>query len=319
MLDNLIYSLNAVVPVFLIIVLGYFLKRVSLIDDRFVSVSEKLVFKLSLPVMLFLEVSSAKLSDAPDARLILVAVVGITLSFVAVIVISAFFIKDKKSLGAFAQGVCRSNFAILGVPLADNMFSGNGVLTVALVMPFAILCFNVYSVIILSLFSGEGKARSKKEAALGILKNIATNPLIVGVLAGAVFMLCGIKLPQIPSKALGYVSNLTTPLALIALGANFKAESIRDKFSLSLIATLIKLIVLPTLAVAAAALIGLRGVSLGVVLILFGAPTAVSSYIMAKNMNSDHELAAEILLFTTVGCAFTVFAGTFILKSLCLI
>ncbi len=158
-----------------------------------------------------------------------------------------------------------------------------------------------------------------KAAVKGILKNIVTNPLIIGVILAVPFMVWQIEMPIILNKSLVYLKNLATPLALICLGANFKAESMKGRASLAVCSSCLKTIVLPGVMVTLAALLGMRGESRGVILILFGAPTAVSSYIMAKNMGNDHELAAQILLLTTIICAFTIFAGIFILRSLSLI
>ncbi|MBQ8187325.1 MAG: AEC family transporter [Clostridia bacterium] len=319
MLSNLTYSVNAILPIFLLAVLGALLKKFGKINDRFIETADWLVFKLALPVMLFLEVAGSSLSDLPDGKLIPFLIVSVTLSFLTVSVIVSLTVKDRSRRGAMIQGICRSNIAILGVPIAVNMFGEEGGETIAIAIPFVILMFNTYSVIILSIFSGDSGKRLNKSTVLGILKNIVTNPLIIGVVSGLPFMLYGINLPAAADKTLTYLSNLTTPLALISLGANFRFESLRGKIGHALIGALGKTLFLPAIAVTAAALIGLRGPSLGVVLICFGAPTAVSSYIMAKKMGNDHELAAQILLLSTMLCALTVFAGIFILKTLALI
>lgn len=319
MLSNLTYSLNAVAPIVLLVLLGVFLKKINLVDDSFTAVAEKVVFKLALPVMLFLEVAESSLSETLDVRLIVFCLISVTASFLLTTLLAPLFIKDRAKCGSFVQGACRSNFAILGVPLAENLFGVSGTSTIALVMPFVILMFNVYSVIILSIFSRSQKNRLDKTAVKGIIKNIVTNPLIIGVILAVPFMIWQWELPVILNKSLVYIKNLATPLALICLGANFKMESMKGRAGIAVCSSIIKTVVLPAVMVVFAALIGLRGESLGVILILFGAPTAVSSYIMAKNMDNDHELAAQILLLTTIMCAFTIFAGIFVLKNLNLI
>ena len=199
------------------------------------------------------------------------------------------------------------------------MFGDVGGQAIAIAMPFVIVMFNSYSVVILSLFSESEDEKMSGKKLLGILKNVVTNPLIIGVLLSIVVMLSGIKLPQFATKTLSYLSGLTTPLALLSLGANFKIESLHGRVGYAIVGSLGKTTVLPIIAVTAAVLVGLRGPSLGVVLICFGAPTAVSSYIMAKKMDNDHELAAQILLLSTFVCVFTIFIGIFTLKSLMLI
>lgn len=319
MLQNLLYSINAIIPILVIAVLGVFLKKYNKITDSFTEVADWIVFKLSLPVMLFLEVAKSSLSDNLDVKLILFLICSVTLSFFTVAVLTVIFVKDKGVRGAFIQGACRSNFAILGVPLAVNMFGEIGGQVIAITMPFVILMFNTYSVIILSVFSDSTEHKLNKKSIVQILKNIVTNPLIIAVVLALPFMLLEIEIPTVANKTLNYISGLATPLALLSLGASFNFESLRGKMKYAVASSLCKTVFLPAIMVIAAALIGLRGPALGVVLICFGAPTAVSSYIMSKKMNNDHELSSQILLLSTIMCAFTIFIGIFILKTLQLI
>ncbi len=319
MLSNLSYSVNAVLPIFILVIVGAVLNKYNRVNAQFTEIADWLVFKVGLPIMLFLEVARSSIADGFDGKLILFLVLSVTCSFLFVSVLVALFMRDSTKRGAFVQGMCRSNFAILGVPLAENMFGDSGTQTIAVVMPFVILMFNTYSVILLSVFSNGSSHKLDKKAVCGILKNIVTNPLIIGVVLGLPFMLFEIPLGPALNKTLQYLSNLTTPLALISLGANFRMESLRGRLGYALTASVGKTILLPAITVTLAALIGLRGPSLGVVLICFGAPTAVSSYIMSKKIDNDHELSAQILLLTTMMCIVTIFIGIFILKTLELI
>ncbi len=316
MVGNLIYSINAILPIFLLVVLGFILRKSGKVDEKFTETADWLVFKIALPVMLFLEIATGSLHRDIDRKLIVYLVISVTAVFFLVSLLCALFMKDKSKRGAFVQGACRSNFAILGVPLAVNMFGEAGGQAIAFAMPFIILMFNGYSVILLSVFSdGEGK-RSGKSTALAILKDVVTNPLILAVAAGLPFMFFEISLPAAADKTLTYLSALATPLALISLGANFKTESLKGRVGYAVLGAVIKTVLLPVVAVTVAVCIGLRGPSLGVVLICFGAPSAVSSYIMAKKMGNDYDLAAQILLLSTMLCVLTVFIGIFILKTL---
>lgn len=319
MLDNLIYSINAILPIFLLAVVGALLNKSGKLSEKFLETADWLVFNIALPLVLFLEVASCSLSDDFDVKLAVFLLVSVTASFLIVSIIAAVFIKDNSKRGALIQGICRSNFAILGVPLAVNMFGEAGGQAIAFATPIVIPMFNAYSVVALSVFSGSDKHKIDKKAILGILKNIVTNPLIIGIVCGLPFMLLEIELPVAADKTLTYLSNLATPLAMISLGAGFKLESLRGRAGYAVVGALGKTVILPAIMVVTAVLCGLRGPSLGVVLICFGAPTAVSSYIMAKKMDNDHELAAQILLLSTMVCVLTIFAGIFILRSLGLI
>ena len=268
--------------------------------------------------MLFLEVAGAKKLSGGDFKLIAYCICSVTTVFFLMSVGAWLFVK-KEYRGAFVQGSSRSNFAVLGIPLAISMFGDAGATAIALVMPFVIIMFNAYSVIILSLFAtGDGKL-SFRETVKRLLLNIVTNPLIIAVVLALPVLYFDLDLPTFADRSLDYISAMTTPLSLICLGANFKVSSIKGRIGTALTATALKLVIVPALAVTAAALLGLRNEALGTVFILFGAPSAVSSYIMARNMKNDSDLAAQILLFTTMVCVFTVFAGVFVLKTLGLI
>lgn len=317
--SDFLYSINVILPVLLLVLLGAFLKRIGLLSDSFCSAADKLVFKVALPVMLFLDVAGASLADAPDPSLIAFILISVTASFFLTSLCTPLLIKDRAKCGAVVQGICRSNFAILGIPLLEGMFGDAGSAAAAVVVPIVILMFNAYSVVVLSVFAPQDKQMTPAETIKKIAVSVVTNPLIIGVLLGLPFMLSDLTLPLPVSKTLGYLDGMVTPLALMSLGASTSLKSMRGKLRLSLTASAVKTVLIPTVMCTVAALLGLRGVALGIVLILFGAPTAVSSYVMAKNMGSDHEVAGQILLFTTSVCVFTIFLGIFVLKRLALI
>ncbi len=318
MLDNFIYSVNVILPVFIIVVLGFVLGRTKFIGESFIEPAEKIVFKIALPVMLFLEVAGAEKLSGGDLKLIAYCVCSVTAVFLIMTLISVLLVK-KEYRGAFIQGSSRSNFAVLGIPLAISMFGDAGGVAIALVMPFVIIMFNAYSVIILSLFATGDVKLSIKGTIKKLFFNIATNPLIIAVVLAVPVLYFQVKLPVFADRSLEYISAMTTPLSLICLGANFKISSIKGRAATAIWATAFKLIIIPAVTVTVAALMGFRNEALGTIFILFGAPSAVSSYIMARNMKNDSDLAAQILLFTTMMCLFTVFGGVFVLKNLSLI
>ena len=319
MLSNLLYSINVILPIILLVLFGVILKRFGKLGDSFCETADWLVFKVGLPVMLFNEIIGCNFEKEFDAKMIAFIVISVTSAFVAVSLLAVAFIKDKAKRGAFVQGMCRSNFAILGVPLAVNMFGEAGGQAIAIATPFVILMFNAYSVILLSIFAGNDRHKLDLRTVLGILKNVVTNPLIIAVVLGLPFVFFHITLPTAATKTLSYLAGLATPLALLSLGANFKRENLKGRLGYSLVASIGKTVILPFIMVTIAVLVGLRGPALGVVLICFGSPTAVSSYIMAKKMDNDYDLAGQILLISTVLCSVTIFIFTFILKNLALI
>ena len=319
MLENFIYSVNVILPIFILVSLGVILKRLKVIPENFSDAVDKLIFKLGLPAMLFKEVAGSNISEALNVKLALFAAISVPLMFASVTALVCLAVRDNEKRGAMIQGICRSNFAILGLPLIDNMFGNAGVQEAALIMPITIILYNTLSVVVLTVFAPKENQLPLNQTLKKILKNIVTNPLIIGVVCGLPFMFLHIELPLIADKTVNYLSNLVTPIALISLGSTVKLKSFEGRVRCAVLSACGRTIIVPAVMVTIAVLLGFRGSPLGTILILFGAPTAVSSYIMAKNMGSDHELAGQILLLTTMMCLFTIFVFIFILKSLALL
>lgn len=319
MLESFIYSLNIIAPIFIIVLLGAILKKVNFINDNFILICDRLVFKICLPCLLFLDIATTGNIAGVDVGLIVFCVCTVTVSFILPCIFVPFFIKDNAKRGAFIQGMFRSNAAILGMTLAANMFGESGTSAVAMILPFVVTLFNIYSVIILSLYAPAEAKLSHDELIKRIVKSIATNPLIIAILLALVWRMTGFTMPLLLDRSLGYLSGLTMPLALLSLGANFTFESLRGRVGPAVVSSVFKTVVIPGFTILAAVFLGYRGVALGAVFIIFGGPTAVSSYIMAKQMKSDYLLASQILLISTLMSLFTLFLGIFLLKEFNLI
>ena len=314
MLESFLYSLNIIAPIFIIVLLGVLMKKRGFIDAGFIAICDKLVFKLALPALLFIDIATADAGDTLDVRLIIFCAAMVVLTFILPCLILPIFVKDNAKRGAFIQGVYRSNAAILGITLATSMFGEVGAATISMVLPFVVVLFNVFAVILLSVYAPADVRLKPVELLKRIGKTIITNPLIIAIALALVWKLTGLELPLLVDRSLNYLANMSMPLALISLGANFKVESLHGRVGLAILSSACKTIVVPTLAVFAGIAFGVRGVGLGVIFIIFGGPAAVSSYIMAKEMKSDYELASQILLISTLMSLFTLFAGIFILK-----
>lgn len=306
-------------PLVLLTVIGFFIKKIKLLPDTFYPAAEKFVFRVALPCSLFLSVSKADPSKSFSVSLIIFCIVAIIASALLIGFITVLFLKSNAERGAFIQGGYRSNFALLGSALADRLFPMTGMAAASALMPFSIPLFNVIAVAIFSIFGPSEKKQSPMQILKKTLIGIVTNPLIIGIALAVPFMITGFKLPSIATGTLQYVANIASPLALICIGASIGGGLERGKLPKALLSALTKTLFLPAAAVIVGILLGFRNVELGMILILFGSPTAVSSYIMAKNMDSDAKLAAQILLISTVLCAFTLFIGIYVLASLSLI
>ena len=311
-MDNLIFSLNAVAPVFVIVFLGAFLKRKGITDDKFNSMATNMVFKVALPVLLFRDVASADVSNVFDIRLILFVLIGTVLQLSAFWIIGSVFVKERPSLGAFVQGAFRGNFAFIGLPLAYNLFGQQGLAKCAVLLSFTIPLYNVLATILLTVTSPNADSSNIE----GIIKSIIKNPLIISIVLALPFSYFHIQLPQIASKSIEYLSGIALPMALLSMGGTFSFTAVKRCVNLSLAAAFLKIVLSPLVFTLLAFYMGFRGYSLGSVFIVFGAPSAVTSYVMAKAMDSDSELAASIVLMSTLGSIFTLFAGIFIFKSM---
>lgn len=318
-MNELIFSLNTVLPLILLVALGFFIKKIGILPSEFFGSAEKLVFKIALPCSLFLSVSKADPYQTFSPKLILFVIIGTLAAVTAVGLIAPVFIKKNEERGAFIQGAYRSNFALLGTPLAQRLFPETGGAVASSLMPFTIPLFNVIAVIVLSLFAPLDKKLPPKKIAAKTLKGIVTNPLIIGIVLALPFMLLRVKLPTVATATLGYVGGLASPLALICIGASIAGGMETKKLGKAFVSAGLKVIIVPAIAVIVAVLLGFRDVELGMILITFGSPMAVTGYIMAKNMGSDEKLAGQILLISTILCAFTLFFGIYILASLSLI
>jgi len=330
MANNFILSLNTVLPIVILTGVGMLLGKLKLFSDAFYSGADKFVFKVALPCMLFLQVAGANFTESAGYLKLMLAIVGILILLtVFYCLIMPLFIKDKRKLGATVQGMFRSNVAILGLVLIENMFPegdvrATAVTAYAMVMPFVVLMYNVFSVGILAIFmpsddDAEGGSKFGLKdfgrAALETLKN----PLIIGVVLGFPFSLLNIQLPAILNTSIKYLSNCTTGLALVSLGAGFSFKSLSGNLKLATFVTAVKTVIQPAIGIFVLYLLGFRGPELAVAFVIFGTPVAVSSYIMAKNMKSDYELAGQILLLTTIICIFTLFAGSLLMRTIGLI
>ena len=314
-MSNIIFSVNAVAPIFLIILLGMVLKKLNIVNDNFVKISTKVVFKVGLPVMIFRSVSKTNFSELFNGdifSLVLFSVCGILAIFVYASIIAKFFIENRVSRGAFIQGVFRSNFVIIGYPLIQNIFGDSGLSKGVLLTAFMMPIFNILAVIILSYTSDSGSGKGIKEVILNIVKN----PLIIAIAISLVFSYFEVNLPTFVDKTIDYLATLATPLALLGIGSFFSIEKAKKSLAKATLATLMKLVINPAIFVTIAYYIGFRGDKLGVLLVLFASPTAISSFVMAEAMDNDGDLAANIIILTTLFAVLTIFVGVFILKSI---
>ena len=307
----------------ILIFLGFCLKweKLKLFKNpkEFFNQIDRFVFHFALPVYIFNQIAGADIDAIFNINLVIYCVSGILISFFLLTFTVPLFIKEKSSSGAFIQGVYRANYAMLAVPLAGFLYGDLGAGTGALMLPFAVTLFNLLAVVILTINADEPGNPENKNHISKMLPGIIKNPLIIASIISLPFMIFKISFPPAVQKSMDSIAGMSSPLALISLGAGIDLQVLKNKVKLSLVASLLRTVVWPVIFVVPAVLLGFRDAGLVAIFVLFAAPTAVTSYIMAKNMKSDYELAGQIVVLTTIICPATIFIGSLIMKSLGLI
>ena len=315
MLDDLIFSANVVVPIFLLIMLGYVLTRIKLWDGHFLKIANEVCFKCLLPVLLFYNVASANIFEVFNGKLIIYACLCACLLCGALFLIVPLFIKDKKRRGVMIQGTFRSNFLLFGVPLGLSIGGANGSVLAAVVAAFYVPVINMLSVISLYAFS-DAENKSLESALIGIIKN----PLVIGGVSGLVFSLIrnqiGFEIPVMLDTTLVNIKSIATPLAFLILGGDLKFGSMLRNIKVSVWSVLGKVVLIPAIMIPLSALLGFDQLEMAILVAVFATPNAVSSYAMARSYEADHELAGEIITLSTLFSIFTIFVFITIAKSL---
>ena len=303
---DLIFSANVVVPIFLLILLGYLLTRIKLWDAHFLKIANEVCFKCLLPVLLFYNVATANIFEVFNLKLIIYVCLCACLLCGVLFFIVPLFIKDPKRRGVMIQGTFRSNFLLFGVPLGLSIGGESGAVLAAVVASFYVPVINMLSVISLYVFS-ESDNKSLKSAVIGIIKN----PLIIGGVSGLIFSvirnLIGFEIPTMIDSTLFNIKSAATPIAFMVLGGDLKFGNMLRNVKFSALSVLGKIILIPTLMLSVSALLGFNKLEMAILVAVFATPNAVSSYAMARKYEADYELAGEIITLGTILSIFTMF------------
>lgn len=315
MIDNIIFTANVVAPVFLIVAIGYIVKKLGVINENFVDVTSKFVFSVSLPALVFINIATIDLSEAIDFSQIIYICIATIITFLLVWILSIPFIKDGRNLSVFVQGAFRSNFAIVGFAIISKLFGSYALGKAALILAFVLPLYNILAVIILTV----PLSRDKKLHVPKTLIEIILNPLIIAVIVGLPFSYYKIAIPSVVDLTAGFLSELALPLALIGIGGSLNLQNIKRASGLAFSSSAVKVIILPIILTWGAYYFGFRGIDFGIMFILFACPTAIVSFIMAEAMGANSKLAGNIVLISTVASVFTIAMGIVILKEFALI
>ena len=316
-LENFIYSINVTLPIFLVMVIGYILKQTGMLNDNFVTVANRFNFKVTLPFMLFKDISRVDIRAVFDIRYVLFCALVSTACFWLIWGGTKLFVKDKSIRGAFVQASFRGSAAVMGLAFIQNIYgeSAMGPLMIVSAVPL----YNIFSVLVLTFESNEAESLNKKEKIKQAFINIAKNPIIISILLGLIVGLIGIDFPELIDKTVNSVSQMATPLALITIGAGFEGRKALAKMKPTIAAAMTKLVIQPLLFLPVAACMGFAGEKIIAILIMLSSPTTPSCYIMAKSMHNDEVLTASVVVVTTLRGAVTLTMWIFVLKTVGLI
>ncbi|MDI6452729.1 AEC family transporter [Peloplasma aerotolerans] len=332
MASTFLFALNAVLPIFILIILGYFLKKSNFIDTHFVNILNKFVFRVGLPVLLFYNVYNINHLSEINWGVVAFAVIGIMLSFFIGILSLFITTKDREQKGVILQCIIRSNFALIGIPLAMSLGGVEAVAVVAILSLFTIPLANLLSVIALNMYHVNefGERISVKKMMI----NIISNPLIIGVMLGLFALLIRSWIPVVDGElvfsiknnltfsydAMRLLSQTASPMALIALGGQFEISVIKPLIKQITLGVMWRIVIVPSIMLSIAYMLEDKIVgmshSYAALISLFGAPVAVSSAIMVHEMGGDEKLAAQLVVWTTVFSVFTIFAIVVVFRSL---
>lgn len=313
-MENFIYSVNVTFPIFLVMVIGYILRQIGMLNENFVTVANRFNFKVTLPFMLFRDISSVDIRAVFDVKYVLFCAVVSTVCFWLIWGGTKLFLKEQSMRGAFVQASFRSSAAVMGLAFIQNIYgtSAMGPLMIVGAVPL----YNIFSVIVLTFEGEQSEEIDKKQKIKEACIKIAKNPIILGILTGLVAALFRIDFPVVIDKTINNVAQMATPLALITIGAGFEGRKALAKIKPTIAASMIKLVIQPLIFLPVAAWMGFTGEKMIAILIMLASPTTPSCYIMAKNMKNDGTLTASVIVMTTLLAAFTLTGWIFLLKTM---
>ena len=309
-MENLMISANAVLPMCLVMALGYGTRRLGWLRREEISTINKIAFRIFLPCLLYYNIYCSDLSGSFDPLLMTYAVGGVLLTFGLALGYTLLTEKLPERRGVLIQGMFRSNYVIMGIPVATALLGADQLGTVSILIAIIVPLFNMLAVVVLEVFRGQ------KPKPLHILGQIAKNPLVIGSVLGILTLVAGIRLPHILEQTIQSVSAIASPLQLFLLGAFFQFSGLKTYRRELVTVSIAKLIVSPGLFLGLGALLVFRGVAFVSLIGIFASPTAVNSFTMAQQMGGDAELAGDIVVTTSAASILTMFLWIFLFKSL---
>ena len=310
-MENLIFSLNATIPIFLMMLLGMLFRKLGWMDEVFAAKMNKFVFLVPLPVLLFEQLATVDFSEVWDIKFILFCFVVTAISITISTLISLLW-KDRSIKGEFIQATYRSSAALLGIAFIQNIYGTVGMAPLMIIG--SVPLYNIMAVVVLSFFK-PGQNSFDKALVKKTLKGIATNPIIIGIVVGFVWSALKLPMPLILHKTVSSIGATATPMGLMSMGATFEMKKATSKMKPTLVAVFMKLVGFCVVFLPMAALLGFRNEEMIAILVMLGSATTVSCFVMARNMGHEGTLSSGVIMMTTLLSAFTLTMWLDVLRS----
>ena len=286
-------------------------RKLGWMDEVFAAKMNKFVFLVPLPVLLFEQLATVDFSEVWDIKFILFCFVVTAISITISTLISMLW-KDRSIKGEFIQATYRSSAALLGIAFIQNIYGTAGMAPLMIIG--SVPLYNVMAVVVLSLFK-PGNNSFDKALVKKTLKGIATNPIIIGIVAGFVWSALKLPMPSILHKTVSSIGATATPMGLMSMGATFEMKKATSKMKPTLVAVFMKLIGFCAIFLPVAAMLGFRNEQLIAILVMLGSATTVSCFVMARNMGHEGTLSSGVIMMTTLLSAFTLTMWLDVLRS----
>ncbi|MGC8768463.1 AEC family transporter [Calditerrivibrio sp.] len=299
-----------VLPIFVVVFFGYFLKRFGYIDDVYVKSNNKLIFNFFLPLLLFYEISKTAINAESYLLIIIVMVASIFTIFIFSFLFGKVLKMPQYSLGTFAMNNFRANYAYMGLPISFYAFGKEGLSIGSILMAVIVPFVNLLSVVALSI----GK-KSDKSKLMFFIQSTLINPIAFSCILGLIFSYFKVELPVFITRSIDIVSKVALPLALIGIGATINFNYIRGNKFYLLMVVIIKLFVLPFVALSYIYLFNIKlDIVSKVLIVMLASPPATVNFVLADMMGGDKELSSGAIMLSTLMAIFSFIFWLTVLK-----
>ena len=309
-MSSFVTAINVVLPLLMLVMVGYILKQNAFFSDITLKQMNKLVFTLLIPASLLKSILTSSVEDAIEMNYLLFVMAGVFVMITTAILLSEKFCERSDQKGVMAQAIFRGNTVLFGIPVVQMLYPNQSIVLTTSMIALVVPIYNLCAVVTLQLHAG------MKSDIKSLFVSVLKNPMVIATLTGFAMKLMGISVPSAMMKTITEIGNAANPIGLIVLGASFELPAISQNLKKLTLIAVLRMLVWPLVMMSLAVLLGYRQIELATIMVLFGAPTAVSSFATAVQMKGDGQLASQAVMLTTAVSVMTIFTWVFALTSL---